>query len=107
MSEEIREITASEDISAFLLASGWKLQDCHFVTERLGKVDSEFVGSLSADRTIQMEVTLSICWLVQELRRHAMGPSGSVGAVEALRVLVDIALQKPNLVKPEASDEQA
>ncbi|EHK1092709.1 hypothetical protein JFA41_003868 [Salmonella enterica subsp. enterica serovar Poona] len=100
MEHKAFEISNSEYLCALLRVSGHAPEACGFITARLGYVKQEIVDSLVVDFQIEMAETLSLCWLVQKLRRQATGPVGSVAAVEALRILTDIALRKPDLFKP-------
>lgn len=99
MNSNSMEISPADDVCAFLQASGYTQEECRFVIDHLGKMTPSVVSYLTADRRVQMVETLSLCWLVLELRRHATGPVGSIAAVEALKILADITLRAPDLFK--------
>lgn len=94
------QISIKMDIYTKLVASGYKPEDAEALTAFLDEPGPLTEESLIADRKMKLAETLSMQWLVDELRRLATSSRSSPeAAVEALKVLVDISVRSEGILK--------
>lgn len=101
MTHKITEISATEDFTATLLASGYSQDVVEALTSFMSNEGAISQEVLIASRKLEIAETLSLHWLVTELRRRATDPKCDPGsAVEALKTLVDLSGRHRWLFKP-------
>lgn len=94
------EITHKDDFCATLVASGYSQEDVEALTAFLDSPGPLTEERLMADRKLKIAETLSLHWLVNELRKRALSRDSSPEvAVEALRVLTDISARFGGVLK--------
>ncbi|MGL4207649.1 MAG: hypothetical protein ACRCRW_16235 [Aeromonadaceae bacterium] len=99
------EVTEKTYFCATLGASGFQAEDVEALTAFLDTPGPLTEERLMADRKLKIAETLSVHWLVNELRARATSSKSSPeAAVEALRILTDISVRvgyMPHLVEVE------
>lgn len=85
------QISIKMDIYTKLVASGYEPEEAQAFTACLDEPGPMTEESLIADRKMKIAETLSMYWLVNELRERATSSKSSPeAAVEALRILMII-----------------
>lgn len=85
------EISAKTDFYTALVASGYSPEEAERITAFLNRNEVVTEERLADNRRLHIAETLSLHWLVNELRKRALSRDSSPAvAVEALRVLADI-----------------
>ena len=85
------QISDKTHFNSVLVASGYRPEEAQALTAFLDNLGPLTEERLMADRKLKIAETLSLHWLVNELRRRAVSRDSSPdAAVEALKVLADI-----------------
>ncbi|MNF75562.1 hypothetical protein D3C84_576340 [compost metagenome] len=93
-------ISNKMDAHTILVASGYRPEEAQALTAFLDNPGPLTEERLMADRKLKIAETLSLHWLVYELRKRATSPKSSPeAAVEALKILADISARLGGILK--------